>query len=125
MQNKINFIETQEYIKQTRKLFKHSAEISREEITMALAENPEKGDLIRGTGGIRKLRWELEGRGKRGGARVIYYFYHRATPIMLVDIYGKNDKADLSQEDKKVLKLMVSAYKKKYKNISITKGEKK
>lgn len=49
-----------------------------------LAVNPEAGDEITGTGGLRKLRWSRSGMGKRGGARVIYYFYNETAPIYLL-----------------------------------------
>ena len=66
-----------------------------------LARNPLSGALIPGTGGVRKLRWGLEGRGKRGGARVVYYYYHSdAMPIFVLTAYAKNERADLSQADR-------------------------
>jgi len=66
-----------------------------------VAYNPTYGDLIAGTGGLRKLRVGRRGSGKRGGARVIYYFYNEDIPILLMAIYAKNEKADLSERDKK------------------------
>ena len=65
-----------------------------------LARNRLAGDLIPGAGGVRKLRWGLEGRGKRGGARVIYYYYSDAMPIFALTAYAKNERADLSQADR-------------------------
>jgi hypothetical protein len=62
-----------------------------------LARNPMAGDLIPGTGGVRKLRWALEGRGKRGGARVVYYYHSAAMPIFALTAYAKNERADISQ----------------------------
>jgi mRNA-degrading endonuclease RelE of RelBE toxin-antitoxin system len=56
----------------------------------ALAANPESGELIRGSGGLRKLRWSGSGRGKRGGVRVIYYLRNRAGVIWMLTIYTKN-----------------------------------
>jgi hypothetical protein len=58
------------------------------------------GDLVQGTGGIRKLRWGLEGRGKRGGARVIYFYHDDAMPLFALTAYAKNERADLSQQDR-------------------------
>ena len=58
----------------------------------ALTRNPEAGDLIRGSGGLRKLRWRSSGRGKRGGVRVIYYARTRAGVIWMLTIYAKNVK---------------------------------
>ena len=66
-----------------------------------IAYDPTRGDLIPGSGGLRKLRVGLSGSGKRGGARVIYYFYNEDVPVLLMAIYAKNEKADLSDRDKK------------------------
>ena len=65
-----------------------------------LAHNPAAGELIQGTGGVRKLRWGLEGRRKRGGARVIYFYHSTGMPLFALTAYGKNDRADLSQKDR-------------------------
>src|ERR1035437_8607549 len=65
-----------------------------------LADNPTAGDLIPGTGGVRKLRWALEGRGKRGGARVVYFYHDPDVPIFALTAYAKNERADLSQQDR-------------------------
>jgi hypothetical protein len=62
-----------------------------------LANNPRSGDIIPGTGGVRKLRWALQGRGKRSGARVIYYYHNDAMPIFALTAYAKNERADISQ----------------------------
>lgn len=56
----------------------------------ALMSNPEAGDLIRGSGGVRKLRWSLTGRGKRGGIRVIYYLRTQQGQIWMLTAYAKN-----------------------------------
>ena len=65
-----------------------------------LAYHPTAGDLIPGTGGVRKLRWSLEGRGKRGGARVVYFYHDPEVPIFALTAYAKNERADLSQQDR-------------------------
>lgn len=57
-----------------------------------LLEHPESGDLIRESGGVRKVRWSLPGRGKRGGIRVIYYLRSRQGEIWLLTLYAKNVK---------------------------------
>ena len=61
----------------------------------ALAANPESGALIRGSGGLRKLRWGVAGRGKSGGVRVIYYLRSRAGVIWMLTIYAKNVKESI------------------------------
>ncbi len=57
----------------------------------ALMANPEAGDLIRGSGGVRKLRWSVAGRGKRGGIRVIYYLRSQQGEIWMLTAYAKNE----------------------------------
>ena len=59
-------------------------------LQQALASDPELGDVVRGTGGVRKVRWSTRGRGKRGGIRVIYFVRHRPGVIWLLTLYGKN-----------------------------------
>lgn len=68
-----------------------------------LAENPTAGDVIQGTNGLRKVRWAVQGRGKSGGVRVIYYHLCRAYQIRLILIYRKGIKDDLSVVEKRVL----------------------
>ena len=68
-----------------------------------LIEHPDAGDLIRGTRGLRKLRWALQGRGKRSGARAIYYRCDAAGQIYLLYAYAKNAQADLSDAQRKML----------------------
>lgn len=72
-----------------------------------LAMNPSAGDVIEGTGGIRKIRVASSGHGKRGGSRVIYYHFTTAAQIALLLIYPKNKKDDLSPAERKVLKQII------------------
>jgi hypothetical protein len=72
-----------------------------------LARHPTAGDLIAGLGGCRKLRWRLQGRGKRGGARVIYVFFSVNFPLFLLDLYAKNEKSDLSSQDRSYLRQLL------------------
>ena len=65
-----------------------------------LAEFPQAGVLIEGTGGIRKIRWAREGMGKRGGVRVIYYFHSKRIPLYLLTVFGKSERADLSMAER-------------------------
>jgi len=65
--------------------------------------NPEKGDVIKGAGGARKVRMKVGMRGKRGGARVIYYLPISRDLIYLLDIFTKSEKSELSNDEKKSL----------------------
>lgn len=70
---------------------------------------PEAGDIIPGTGGFRKLRWAARrrGKGKRGGLRVIYYYLVADTQIWFMSVYDKDEAADLSGKEKRVLKAAI------------------
>jgi len=68
-----------------------------------IAYEPTCGDLIVGTGGLRKVRVGRGGSGKRGGARVIYYFYNGDFPAVLMALYAKNEKADITARDRRDL----------------------
>jgi hypothetical protein len=72
-----------------------------------LLENPEVAPVIQGTGGVRKLRWAREGRGKSGGLRTIYIDMRASACIYLLTVFGKDEKADLSPDDKKAIKAFV------------------
>lgn len=79
--------ETPIFTKQAAELF---TEEERTELIDFLAPNPEVGDEIPGTSGVRKVRFGAKGKGKRGGARVIYYWYSNDAPIYALLAYGKN-----------------------------------
>ena len=66
------------------------------DIQVYLLDQPDAGDIIPGSGGCRKLRWAAKGHGKRGGARVIYYWVTDDNRILLLDIYAKNEAGNLS-----------------------------
>ncbi len=72
-----------------------------------LESHPKEGDVIPGSGGIRKLRWSRHGMGKRGGVRVIYYFFDERGFLSLLTVYAKNEQADLSKQDIKALRAVV------------------
>src|SRR3990172_4570791 len=76
-------------------------------LQLALALRPEQGDLIRGSGGLRKLRWGLAGRGKRGGARVIYYWDAATATFYMLYAYTKQEQGDLTPQQVKVLRRLV------------------
>jgi mRNA-degrading endonuclease RelE of RelBE toxin-antitoxin system len=72
-----------------------------------LIANPELGDLIRGTGGLRKARWLAKGRGKRGGVRVIYYWLGKRYQVLMLLIYPKSARDDLTADERKLLAKLV------------------
>lgn len=110
----ISVVETPEFLSAVRKLMSNG---ERSLLVDYLAYNPTTGDLIPGTGGVRKLRWRLEGRGKRGGARVIYFHHDGGMPLFLLTAFAKNDQTDLSQKDRNDLRqltaLLVKAFKRR------------
>jgi hypothetical protein len=73
----------------------------------ALALRPEQGALIPGSGGLRKIRWSLRDKGKRGGLRVIYYWDSAEDVIYLVYLYSKNQQTDLKPNQLKMLRRVV------------------
>ena len=72
--------------------------------------NPEAGDVMQGTGGLRKLRFadERRGKGKRGGLRVIYYWWDGGSQFWLFTLYDKDEAVDLSTQEKRLLKEMLT-----------------
>jgi hypothetical protein len=85
-----------------------------EEIEAYLAGNPRAGDEIVGTGGCRKLRWRGGGKGKSGGNRIITFFTGDAMPVFLITVFGKGERADLTQSERNALKSMTKALVEEY-----------
>jgi hypothetical protein len=104
----ITVAEMPEYIRRAAKLLSQS---ERNDVIDYVAATPKAGDLIQGTGGVRKLRWARSGRGKSGGVRVIYYFHSEALPLYLLTVFGKGEKADLSQAERNELAKLVQVIK--------------
>ena len=77
------------------------------ELQATLVEHPKAGPVIPRSGGIRKLRWSASGRGKRGGARVIYYWATEQEHLLMLFIYAKNESDDLTQDQIKTLRHIV------------------
>lgn len=69
------------------------------------------GDEIPGTGGVRKLRYAIRGRGKSGGVRVIYYFFDEVNPVLALFLYGKNEQANLTPAERKLASSLAAAMK--------------
>lgn len=77
------------------------------ELQSFLVENPVKGTVIPGSGGLRKIRWSGSGHGKRGGSRTIYYWATSRQQLLMLFIYAKNERDDLTPEQRKVLRQIV------------------
>jgi hypothetical protein len=97
-------VETGRFIKDAQPLMPES---ERAELIAFVAGNPEAGNVIPETGGVRKLRWGIPGRGKRGGARVIYYYHSERLPVFLLAAYAKNEKANLSKAERNAMRKLV------------------
>lgn len=76
-------------------------------LQVLLANRPTAGDLIRGSGGLRKIRWALPGQGKRGGVRVIYYWAVAHERLLMLFMYPKTERGDLTPEQIKVLRQII------------------
>jgi len=69
-----------------------------------LVVNPKKGDTIKGSGGLRKIRWKLKGRGKSGGIRNIYYYYEEESLILMIYVYEKSKAENLTPKQIEMLR---------------------
>jgi mRNA-degrading endonuclease RelE of RelBE toxin-antitoxin system len=78
------------------------------ELQQFIAEHPEAGSIIPGSHGLRKLRWTMSGKGKRGGTRIIYYWLRPRDTILMLFVFRKNEQSDLSRDQLKVLKAIVA-----------------
>ena len=76
----------------------------------ALITRPESGDVIKGSGGLRKIRWKIQGQGKRGGIRVIYYWVTADDQIRMLYVYRKSKQSDLTPEQLAMLKSIVERW---------------
>ena len=81
------------------------------ELQNILLENPKAGNTIQGTGGLRKIRIPLQNTGKRGGGRVIYVDVECKETIYFINVYTKNEKDNLTEEEKKAFKAVVKILK--------------
>ncbi len=107
----ITIVELPEFIKRSARLLK---EDERKNIVTYLAAHPAAVAMMKGTGGIRKLRWKKEGSGKRGGVRVNYYYHNKLYPLFLLTVFGKSEKANLSKAQRnelaKFTRILIESY---------------
>lgn len=97
-------VETERFLKDVKPILSDS---ERAELVGFMAINPKAGEVIPGAGGVRKVRWAVPGKGKRGGARVIYYYHNERLPVFLLAAYTKNEKANLSKAERNAMKRLV------------------
>lgn len=91
----------------TRRVLKLMSDEDYRELQQTLVGDPERGAIIRHSGGLRKIRWARLGRGKRGGVRAIYYWARSHEILLMLLIYGKNEQDDLTPEQLRALKFVV------------------
>jgi hypothetical protein len=101
-------VETPIFARRAQKLL---SEAEHAELILYLASHPQAGDEIVGTGGVRKVRFAAHGKGKSGGVRVIYYFHDPCLPLYALYIYSKNERADLTPEQRKAATAFAAAIK--------------
>ncbi len=103
----MEFIETSVFTKQVQD---NLSDKDYSDFQEALILNPSAGDIIRGSGGLRKIRWNIASSGKRGGIRIIYYWQNKENLIFLLLLYRKNAQDNLSQKELKILKKIMEGF---------------
>jgi hypothetical protein len=96
----VRFIETPVF---TRRITAFASDEDYRRLQQALLRRPTQGDVIEGTGGVRKLRWGEVGRGKRGSLRIIYYWHEQRMLFLMLFVYRKSEQKDLSADQRKAL----------------------
>ena len=91
----------------TKKLKKLLSDEEYRSLQNELITNPEKGKIMTGSGGLRKMRWGISGKGKSGGVRIIYYWIKNPQIILMLLVYPKNEQDDLTASQMKILKAIV------------------
>lgn len=99
-------VETPQYLRDAKRIGLSARE--RQSIVECLARNPQKGDVIQGTGGARKIRFAAGGKGTSGGRRVITFYSGAELPVFLLGIFSKNEKIDLTAGERNALKGLLS-----------------
>jgi hypothetical protein len=97
---RVGVVEAPSYLEDAERLL---SEGERFAIVDSVAANPLQGVLIKGTGGLRKMRIGIGSRGKRGGGRVVYWFHTENYPLVLLALFAKNEASDLSSDERKTL----------------------
>jgi hypothetical protein len=106
MSDWVTVVETAAYMRTAEALL---TEEERTAVVNMIAQDPLAGDLMPGTGGLRKVRIGLEGRGKRGGGRLITFFHDAGMPVFLIALYAKNVQGDLDPQQRRAAKAVTDA----------------
>ncbi|HRQ25796.1 type II toxin-antitoxin system RelE/ParE family toxin [Hyphomicrobium sp.] len=101
----MRFVRTKRYEKDLKRI--GASDTDALAIETAIAERPEAGDVIKGLHGMRKIRFGVGGRGKRGGGRAIYFLMLADDVALMLTAYAKNEKDDLTEDDKKALRALL------------------
>ena len=104
----LTVVETSAFARRAEKLL---TDEEHEDLLLYLSMYHKVGDEIQGTGGVRKLRYAIGGRGKSGGVRAIYYFFDEVNPLLALFLYGKNEQANLTPSEKKLAASLAAAMK--------------
>lgn len=104
-------VELPEYCKRASSLL---SEQERTSIINYIAAHPASGVIIKNTGGIRKLRWAAQGKGKSGGVRVIYYYHNTLIPVFMLTMFGKGEKENLTKTEQNGLAKLTLLLKENY-----------
>lgn len=107
--NLVSFVETTQF---TKKIVILLTDEEFGKLQIFLCDNPEFGKLIKGSGGIRKIRFAAKGKGKSGGVRVLYYWAASREKILFLDVYAKSEKEALSDVEIKFLRKVVGEFRK-------------
>jgi hypothetical protein len=114
----ITIAELHSFQKDADKVFTHE---ERKDLAHFLATDPSAGDVIPGTGGIRKIRWMAQLGGNHGGARVVYYFRDLNMPLFLLAVYVTGERANLTSSERSqmrsVVALLIDQYRVRWRNI--------
>jgi hypothetical protein len=111
---RVSVIETDSYLSKAEKIMSVA---ERESVISIISATPTRGDVIPGSGGLRKLRIPLQGRGKRGGGRVIYWYYNEGYPAILMWAFAKNEATDLSPTQKKLLATVAETFTTQFRSV--------
>jgi Protein of unknown function (DUF1044). len=98
-------IETPVFTKRVLEIF---SDDEYKEFQYFITKNPDAGDIIPGSNGLRKLRWSIPGKGKRGGTRLIYYWLKPRDTVLLLFIFKKNERSDITKDQLKTLRSIVA-----------------